>query len=375
MSRKLVTALLALTLTAAVPLAGASVATARMVSRKSHTPCFLRLRQCGYPSAAHTGVTNCAALPAWSPADLPSSDYYYSGSGNTIVIYKPNVTIQGYNIGNWQFSLDGISGTTFNRDCLATNGDYGQLNAIYADSNGSTIASHTTVENSTVVGAGCTTKGSKKVLCTTPGVNQDLVAAGPDARLANDLLVGGVEPVGLSSGSTLENSYVDANGYEVGAHTEDTYSLPGSSHMTITHNTLLNPSYETANVFIDNGTAPCASTGNVITGNFLAGGGFTIYGCSGASAQNGSTLAFTDNDIAQCDGPRTHDYPGLGGTTCGSTPPSGSTDGSAFGAGADADGYWPEGGYFGVGDYVFCTGGTDWTGNTWDDSGARVACG
>jgi hypothetical protein len=334
--------------------------------------CFSHLLACGYPNPHTTGVTDCAALPNWSPSDLPAADYYYSGSGDVIDIYVDNVTIQGYDISGWQFEISGASGTTFNDDCVSTDGQNGTLNAIYVTSNGSTEGSHTTVENSTVVGAGCPTLTSKNSLCMTPGVDQQLAAGGADSMFSNDIFVGAVEPVGLSGGSTLVNSYVDANGYEQGAHTEDSYSSPGASNMTINHNTLLNPSYETANIFIDNGSSPCSSTGNAITGNFMAGGGYTIYGCSGETSMGGSTMAFTGNDLARCDGsPQTHDYPGLGGTTCFATPPSSNTHNSAFGAGNDTNGYWPAGGYFGTFAYMYCG---NFSGNTWDDNGSAVSC-
>jgi hypothetical protein len=370
MLRKLFTTLLA----AVIMLAGAHIVSAKAATVPA-TGCFTHLEVCGYPNPHTTGATNCTALPTWTPSDLPADDYYYSGSGDVIDVYGNDATIQGYQITGWVFNLSGAQGTTFNDDCISAPGDSGQINEINATSNGSTFAGHTTVENSTIVGAGCNPLTAKFSDCATPGVAQQLVAGGPDSTVANDVIVGAVEPVGLVSGSTLENSFVSANGYEDGGHTEDTYSGPGSTGIVIDHDTLLNPQYETATVFIDNGTGPCTATDNAVTNSFLAGGGYLTYPCSGATSANGSSFTFTGNRIARCDGtPLTHDYPGLGGTTCGTAAPSAPYY-SAFGAGGDRAGYWPDGGYFGLDAYVFCAApGWDWSGNTWDDNDSTVAC-
>ncbi len=181
-----------------------------------------------------------------------------------------------------------------------------------------------------------------------------------------------------SDGTTLENSYVITNGTPCQSgysgstceggddHFEDIYCDTGSE--TVNHNTLLNPHGQTAVVFCNtnNGGAsePCANRLS-ITNNLMAGGGFVLYSCSDASSPGNSTLTFIGNRIARCGGIATY-QPSTGGSTCG----------SADQQGADGNGYWPYGGYYGVDDLTYCPGtaGVTWSGNVWDENSQAVNC-
>jgi hypothetical protein len=50
--------------------------------------------------------------------------------------------------------------------------------------------------------------------------------------------------------------------------------------------------------------------------------------------------------------------------------------GEGPGAGADGNGYWPNGGHYGVDSYTFCPPavGQTWANNVWDDNGAPEGC-
>jgi hypothetical protein len=342
------------------------------------TGCFSSPSSCGYPdpTSGNVGLSQaqCAALPTFQLSDVSSSDYYYKGSGNFLNIDANNVTIEGYNLGDWQFNLDGVSGTVFNDDCLSTNGDNASSNSISGTSNGTTYASHTTVKNSTIVSQGCSVTDAATTLCTGPGVNEQLIGgAGTDSTITNNILVGAVEDInGAGSDSTISDNYIVANGYQSGGHTENIYNNDVTG-LTISHNTLLNPYDETAEVFTDNGSGACVNS-LTVTDNLMAGGGYFVYPCSQATSQGSSKFVVTNNDLARCAGTSTYDS-AIGGYYCaGGSNPS-AESGSSIGAGRDTHGYWPGGGFFGVQDGVFCSSsGTTWAGNYWDDTGDTVAC-
>ncbi|MGN6870634.1 MAG: hypothetical protein ACTHMY_19760 [Solirubrobacteraceae bacterium] len=343
-----------------------SVVTASTGGGSQSLNCFGAPGACGYPdpSYGNVGVANCAALPTWSPSDLPSGSYYYSGSGNVIDLEASNVTIKGYNIGNWQFWGD-VSNFTLDGDCLSFNGG-GSNGAVAVMTKGS----GETIENSTIVSPGCT--ASALTICTSTGVTQALVSGGPSTTIKNNILAGAVEPINsLGAGSVIQNNYIVSNGYESGGHAEDIYESQVAG-LTIDHNTLLNPFDQTSTIFGDTLGQACQNQ-FTITNNLMAGGGYILYSCASASGPGTSSLVFSGNDIARCGGTSTYD-PSLGGHYCGSTGPS--ATGSSVGAGADSHGYWPGGGFFGLASGTYCSGGggVTWSGNFWDDNGAAVGC-
>lgn len=336
------------------------------------TGCFASPVGCGYPDAAagNVGAGDCSALPAWSPADLPSDSY--RRSGNEIAITGNDVTISGYDIGNYFFYVQGRD-FTLDHDCISFNGSNwagGQDSATSIW--GTHSATDLTVANSTIVPPGCTASSAP---CTGSGVNETLVTSGgaANATIDHDVLAGAVEPInGVGPGSVIHGSYIVANGILSGAHTEDIYEADTSA-VTIDHNTLLNPMDQTAVIFGDSSGDGACDNGFDITDNLMAGGGYILYACAHATTPGSSSLAFTGNDIARCDGVPTYD-PSLGGRSCGPASPL-STQGAAFGSGADSHGFWPQGAYFGLTQSTWCTGGeTTWSGNFYDDTGATIPC-
>ncbi|MGN6870632.1 MAG: hypothetical protein ACTHMY_19750 [Solirubrobacteraceae bacterium] len=342
--------------------------------------CFSAPGACGYPDPgyANVGVSNCSALPTWSPSDLPAGTY--SLSGNMVNITGANVTISGYNLsaasgpnGNgWLLYINGATNFTLNNSCLsfsgaAFGGGQGGSTALW----GTGATTGITVENSTITATGC--PATPTVICTGSGVDETLITGGPNTTVKNNILAGAVEPInGLGAGSLIQNNYVVANGILSGSHSEDIYESQVAG-ITIDHNTLLNPFDQTAEIFGDTLGQPCQNQ-FTITNNLMAGGGYILYSCSSASSVGTSKLIFTGNDIARCGGTSTFDS-ALGGHYCGSTAPS-TTNSNAVGAGGDSHGEWPQGGFFGLGDYIYCSGGggVTWSGNFWDDNGAAIAC-
>jgi hypothetical protein len=85
-----------------------------------------------------------------------------------------------------------------------------------------------------------------------------------------------------------------------------------------------------------------------------------LYTNSSSTSIGSSTMDITGNRFARCTSSDAYNAT-TGGTAC-----SGGTDGF---------GYWPQGGYFGVDSWTYCTGTAQtWTNNVWDDNNAPVSC-
>ncbi len=335
--------------------------------------CFASPRSCGFPDprSGTIGAGDCSALRPFSPSDLPAGDYNDANGGNTVAITADHVTIQGYDIGNWQIYGDGASDLTLNRDCVSYDGGANDSStAVW------TTGSGLTVENSTLIAPGCST--SPITVCTSAGVDESMIGGGPDTRVDNDILAGAVEPInGLGPGSRIDNNYILANGDVGDAHSEDIYEA-NIAGITINHNTLLNPMDQSAVIYGDvpevNGAAvPCVNR-FTITDNLMAGGGYILLSCAQASGPGSSSLIFVANDVARCHGTANFDG-SLGGHQCGGAAPS-TTAGTAIGSGVDVNGYWPRGGFFGLTDDVYCppTAHVIWQANEWDDNGKTIRC-
>jgi hypothetical protein len=356
--------------------------TTRAPAATRTTNCFSAPGACGYPDPADDNVgvppAQCSSLPTFHPtavlgdANAAGAKYGLLDGGAVVNLFGDDITIKGYNIPSYAFQISAGTGDVFDHDCFSESGT--------VDASQSTIydlgsASHTTVENSTIYDPDCPVATSASTACRGPNILATDIGGASGLVVDHDILVGSIEAVnGVGAGSSITNNYIVVNAYSPSAHSEDIYAGTGSSQLTVNHNTLLNPFDETAEVFVDNGVGPCRSTAIAVTNNLLAGGGHTIYACSGATGLGSGTFTFTGNDVARCEGTPTDSPNPPGGQQCGSRAVT-TTPQIALGYGADSHGYWPGGGYFGGALNVFCGApGTTWSGNTWDDTGATIAC-
>ena len=172
---------------------------------------------------------------------------------------------------------------------------------------------------------------------------------------------------------TLNYSYVITNGMQgTGQHLEDLYCSDATESMD--HDVLLNPAFQNSAIFCDTHGGSGGSCDNhiTITNSLMAGGDYVIYTCGNANGVGSSTMNLSNNRIARCTTPPFKYNSAWGGTTC-----QGST-GTSIGSGADAHGYWPNGGYYGpyAPTSIYCppTAGQTWSNNVWDDNGAAISC-
>jgi hypothetical protein len=164
--------------------------------------------------------------------------------------------------------------------------------------------------------------------------------------------------------ATITDSYINANGtYGSGsnvAHIEDVYVSDGT--VSVNHSVLLNPSGQTATVFMDTSGTSSQIAGDdhiVVTNSLLAGGGWTLYPSAKSTTVGTGTMNVSNNRFARCLSTPMFDG---SGTTCAS--------------GADTHGYFPNCGYYGVAANPYCppTSGQMWSGNVWDDDGSALDC-
>ena len=327
--------------------------------------CFGDFSNCGYPDPTTVGVTaGCSSLTTFTGTGLPSGA---TVSGSTVSITGNNVTLSGLNFNTYQINVSGTN-DILNNDCVQWDGG-GSESAYPVSANGST---NLTVENTTIVPAGCSS--AYNVLCTnTADTVGDNIALGAGTIVNKDVLAGGCENMGMATVGrtvTIDDTYIDANGVVSGCHVENLY-IGGGDTMNISGDTFLNPFNQTANLFGDTYlTASTCENNWLITNSFFAGAGFEFYQCSGAGSIGAATLTATGNDFARCTGGTFNTE--NGGQSCVSSGPD--SNGSAIAGGMDTHGYWPNGGYFGIiYQPTLCSAGT-WSGNFWDNNGATVSC-
>jgi len=323
--------------------AKASSAASALVTAEGGTPvnCFGDPEGCGYPGPADTGVLNCSALPK-------------SSGGKTITKAE---TIEDTNI------TGGVtveaSNVTFKHDCVVVNGGENIGGAAVVLAQG---ANNFTITESTVGGTNRTSGSIGEGLrnnYSNPG------ATATDVR---------IEYVGtpLHQNWTLEDSYLISNGEQKLAeqgveHQEDWWF--SNNTIVANHDTMLNPSKQTAVVFGETSKGSC-SNHETITNSLLAGGGYMLYICANSNnTNNGSTINIKNNRFARmvCGKNERTDVESRGGFECTGEP---SELVSYFDAGEGTGGYYPRGGFFGAvyeGVSIFNRG-TGWEHNYWDNN-------
>jgi hypothetical protein len=320
----------------------AATGTVTSSSGGGSTGCFASPGACGYPdpSARNVGATApCSSLPA-------------SGS---ITVSTAGQTIQNLNV-TGTITVNAAN-VTINNVCVTDNGG-GQLGtrAILLGSG----AKNALIEHVTIAGANQSNQSIEQAIANN---------SASTATLQYGYLYNCGECV-WNGPWTVSDSYVITNGMQgTSDHLEDIYL--SDSTATLNHDVLLDPSWQNSTIFGDTqwgGGGPCDNHWT-ITNSLLAGGGFVIYTCGNASSAGSSTMNISNNRFARCTTGPFHYNASTGGTAC-----QGATQ-EQIGAGADSHGYWPDGGYFGIKAWTYCTGTAQvWAANVWDDNGAAAAC-
>ena len=290
--------------------------------------------------SGNTGVSDCAGL---------------AKSSGSKTITKAE-TIENTNItGSVTVAASGV---TLRHDCVIDNGKESESSAAIALTES---ASNFTITESTVGGGNTTSESVEEALRNN---YSDPGAVATDVRLENCAEC-------LHQNWILEDSYVIANGR---AHAEETGSAHAEdwwySNNTIVanHDTLLNPSKQTAVIFAESGNGKCVNH-ETVTNSLLGGGGYMLYFCAASSGNAGSSITIKNNRFARlvCSKGEGEDIELRGGFECTGEPNERT---GYFDAGAGTGGYYPRGGFFGAvyeGEGIFNRG-SGWENNYWDNN-------
>jgi hypothetical protein len=290
--------------------------------------CFPAPGACGFPDPLYgtVGVPKSATLTksaslTITTAGMTVHDLEISGS---ITVNAKNVTL---------------------RNIKLTVADDGSGTAGVSIENG---ASGTTIEDSTLMGAGTTSSPESAIFNHY----------GETLTLTRVYLYNFADPI--EGPVTVNDSYIDANGtYGSGsnvAHIEDIYVSDDT--VSVDHSVLFNPSGQTATIFMDT-SSDVGDDHLTLTNSLVAGGGWTLYPSAKSTSVGTATMNVSNNRFARCLG--TPDFDGSG-TTCKGGP--------------DMHGYYPNCGYYGVAadDYCPPIAGQVWSGNVWDDDSSTIPC-
>lgn len=322
--RRLAAAAAAVTAAAAAALALSAVAGTAAASAATATPakaaqlnCAALPSACGYPDATNTGVPAGMTLKT-VPGQVSSGPGWSYNAASQFV----NVTGNGANLTGLYIPC--------NLNITASNVTINDVQVVASGANSFGISlRHTasvTIENSTISGVNDTTGRVANAI-------DDIYGDSTAMTIKNNNISDWRTAVQVSSGLVTGN-YIHSPGYITGDHVNGIYDTGSTQPLTISGNTIFNSMSQTDAITLE-ASAPNSPVANkTITGNLLAGGGFTIYG--GDSLGNTtSSITIQNNRFAQL--------------------------------------YYPTTGQFGPVAYYQANGtGNTWTGNTSDTTGQPI---
>ncbi|HVV67334.1 MAG TPA: Ig-like domain-containing protein [Candidatus Saccharimonadales bacterium] len=287
--------------------------------------CFSKPSACGYPDPTNTGVPAGTALTASGSITASTAGQVINAKdvAGSIEIDANNVTVE-----NTRVTLNSGS-------CGATN----------------------TCGNSEIrINEGVTGTVIKNVeLLTAPGITceHDIRnTSSGTVQISGSYLHGCDSNLYNVGNATVTNTYGIAKIAISTDHVENIYM--SDSTLNMDHSTFFNPVGQTAVVFanVNGGSGGTCSNHVTVSNSLVAGGGFTFYPCGNGTSAGSSSTSITNNHLARCLTAPVYHSNG-GNTTCQ--------------GGADANGYYPKSGNYGISEYYFSKA-TTWSGNVWDDN-------
>ncbi|HAM45642.1 MAG TPA: hypothetical protein DCM67_11565 [Propionibacteriaceae bacterium] len=209
-----------------------------------------------YPSASDTGVPAGTSLQ----------------SSASLTITTPGTVIDGYDITG---SVTVRANNVTIRNSRIRSADWWAVD-VAGDRSG------VTVEHCDIDGRGAA------------GSENSMGIQGPATVRANNIhdVENGIAP---GSGSVIEDNYIHDLSAPGDPHYDGVQIDGGLSDITITHNTIINPHDQTAAVMIDN---YFGAVDNVtVEGNYLAGGGYTVYSDGQFTADPITNVRFINNAL------------------------------------------------------------------------------
>jgi hypothetical protein len=261
---------------AALTLGGAFASTA--ASAAVQTNCAARPSACGYPDATNTGVPAGTTLKTVPGQVTSGTGWSYSTATGTLTVSGNGATLTGLKItGNVNITASNV---TLNNDTVVSDGGTFGISLRHT--------ANVTIQNSNVGGANATTGRVNYAVDDIYGDSTGLV-------VKNDNITNWRVGVNAEAGLITAN-YIHSPGFQAGDHTDGIYDSEGTSQLTISNNTILNSLNQACAIMLQSAAGVPVSN-LAVTGNFLAGGGYTIYA---GGAQNDSTnIVITGNRFGQ----------------------------------------------------------------------------
>jgi hypothetical protein len=280
------------------------------------TNCAANPVSCGYPGATNTGVPSGTTLKSVPSQVSSGPGWSYNATTNAVVVTVNGTVLSGLSIsGNLTINASNV---TVNDVQVVTVGSF----AISL-----THTKNVTIENSAISGTNATTGRVNVAIDDVYGDSTGMTIKNNNISLFRTAMQ-------ISTG-LVQGNYIHDPGYIAGDHTNGIVTNGGTAPMTINDNTVFNSLGQTDAISLDASTGGVAVANKTIENNFLAGGGYSIYGGDGPSTNPTSNIVIKNNRFGQQ--------------------------------------YFAKGGQFGAVAYYDHTGsGNSWTSNIWDTTGQAI---
>jgi hypothetical protein len=277
--------------------------------------CAATPSQCGYADATNTGVPSGAVLKLVPSQVSSGPGWHYSAASNEVIVTVAGTVLSSLYI-PYNLVID-ASNVTVENVQVVTGGYFG---ISLMDATGVTI------ENSTISGQNSTTGRVGYAIDDIHGNSTGMV-------IKNNNISYFKTAIQVTTG-LVDANYIHNPGYIAGDHTNGIFVNGNTEPLTIENNTIFDSLTQTDAISLDASSPGLPVANKTIKNNFLAGGGYTIYG-GGSRGDPTSNIVIEGNRFAQL--------------------------------------YHPLGGVYGPVAYFDPTGtGNVWSGNFWDTTGQAV---
>ena len=222
------------------------------------TNCAATPSSCGYPAAASTGVPTGTTLKSVPGQVHSGRGWYYNAPWKEVIVDGKGTVLSGLYITH-NLRID-ASDVTVKNVQVVTGGNFGIS---------LTHTTGVTIENSTISGQNATSGRVSSAIDDVYGDSTGMV-------IKNNNISYFRTAIQISTG-VVSGNYIHDPGYLAGDHTNGFYTNGGTEPLTIENNTIL-AAWGTDTINLDAGTSGVPVANKTVENNFLAGGGYAIYG-------------------------------------------------------------------------------------------------
>lgn len=244
----------------------------------SNGSCFSAPSSCGYPDATNTGPVAGTVFTKVPEQATSGNGWSWDATNNYVLVSGSNVTINGIETST-EIDVTGSNVTIQNCKLNAYNGMFG-ISLRHT--------TNVTVKNCQIAG---TDASAGRLMVAIKSIYGDDVNPQSIANNISYVSTGIQYCQGL-----IQDNYIHDLGYQSGDHLNGTTSGSGCDQLTIQHNTIFNNFDQTdaISLFEDFGQQKNA----LITNNYVAGGGYTIYGGANAGGIVPINIQITNNRVS-----------------------------------------------------------------------------